>query len=312
MNLRFYVICTAALLASGISVLPVLGVPFLTDSSHTATVHGVTYAWDTLEPINDTVVEVNSTPPQSIVAKDGVYSFELASGDYAITARYYQNNSLTYSKETTFKVEDEGNYVLDLLLYPVLENAVVGTIAVETNIPNGEDPPGKSQTGTAANYAPIAVTLFLLLGGSYKLSRRHRKTNKNRLKEERFDISGFMVKILSKIAGSGTGSGTKPEFGHGGAVSIKESVIGPADNSKVETSEIKVVDKKKLPLPPDLHEVLDIIRGHKGKITQKDLRSRLGYSEVKVSLMLSELENRGLIKKFRNGRENIVILTDED
>ena len=115
--------------------------------------------------------------------------------------------------------------------------------------------------------------------------------------------SGLLVKVLGKS----TGSGVKPQFGNiGEAVSVTEPIIEPAENSEIETAALK-----KLPLSTDLREVLDVIRGHRGRITQKDLRSRLEYSEVKVSLMLSELEKRGLIKKFKNGRENIVVLIDE-
>ena len=68
---------------------------------------------------------------------------------------------------------------------------------------------------------------------------------------------------------------------------------------------------RKLPLSEDQLEILDVIRSRRGKISQKDLRRRLEYSEVKVSLLLSELEKRGLIKKLKHGRENIVVLTDE-
>lgn len=110
MNLRFYILCTAAF-ALGVTALLTLGVPFLTDSNITATIHGATYAWDTLEPLNDTVININSNPPQSIVAKNGVYSFELGPGNYVTTASYYRNNTLVYSKQTTLKIEDEGNYV---------------------------------------------------------------------------------------------------------------------------------------------------------------------------------------------------------
>ena len=304
MNLRFYIICTAILLALGVPALLTLGVPFLADSNITATVHGATYAWDTLEPLNDTVININSNPPQSIVAKNGTYSFELVPGDYTITARYYQNNTLTYSKEATLKIEGEGNYVFDLLLYPVSENPVTETIADKTNNLNSVNPTEQTRTDSSTiRYLPIALTLFLLLGGGYKLSRKHKKMEKNRFQEGKFNIPGLLVKVLGKSIGSGV----RPEFGNiGEAVSVTEPIIEPADNSEIETAALK-----KLPLSTDLREVLDIIRGHKGRITQKDLRSRLKYSEVKVSLLLSELEKRGLIKKFKNGRENIVILIDE-
>jgi uncharacterized membrane protein len=81
----------------------------------------------------------------------------------------------------------------------------------------------------------------------------------------------------------------------------------PAKNPEFVTPD----PKKKLLLPADLQEVLAIIRGQGDRITRKDLRSRLKYSEGKVSLMLADLERRELIEKFKKGRENIVILKSE-
>lgn len=147
MKLRSYIIlCTSALLALGVSALPVSGVPFLADSNVTATIHGATYAWDTLEPLNDTVININSNPPQSIVAKNGTYSFELGSGDYIITARYYRNGTVIYSKQATLKIEDEGNYVFDLLLYPVSENPVTGTVEDKSGYDNDVSPIEEAKT----------------------------------------------------------------------------------------------------------------------------------------------------------------------
>ncbi|AKB78245.1 hypothetical protein MSHOH_1762 [Methanosarcina horonobensis HB-1 = JCM 15518] len=231
-------------------------------------------------------------------------------GDYVITASYYQNNTLAYSKEITLRIEDEGDYVFDLLLYPVPENGVTGIISTRINDPNGINPP--EQTGTDslnASYLSIALMLFLILGGVYKFSRKDQKTKKNRAQEGKSNMSGLLVKVLGKS----TDSGIKSASGnYGKAVFLTEPVIEPGDNYDGDNSYINTAALNKQPVSPDLHEVLDIIRGHKGRITQKDLRSRLSYSEVKVSLMLSELEKRGLIKKFRNGRENIVVLVYED
>jgi uncharacterized membrane protein len=305
MNLRFYILCTAAF-ALGVPVILTVGVPFLANSNTTATIHGATYAWDTLEPLNDTVIDINSNPPQSIVAKNGVYSFELGSGDYIITANYYRNNTLVYSKQTTLKIEEEGNYVFDLLLYPVSGNRTVEAIRDKTNNINSANHVEKSRVDSSTiSYLGIILVLFLLLGGSYKLSRKHKKTSKKRYQERKFDKSGF----ISKVAGKSLGSGIKSEFqSNGEAVSITEPIIEHVDSySKIETATLQ-----NLPLSNDLHEILDIIRGHRGKITQKELRSRLGYSEVKVSLLLTELEKRGLINKFKHGRENIVSLTDKE
>ena len=61
-------------------------------------------------------------------------------------------------------------------------------------------------------------------------------------------------------------------------------------------------------LPQDLQQVVDIIKANGGRITQRDLRSKISYSEAKVSLMVSDLENRGIIEKFKKGRGNIIVL----
>jgi uncharacterized membrane protein len=61
-------------------------------------------------------------------------------------------------------------------------------------------------------------------------------------------------------------------------------------------------------LPEDLRNVLEIIRKEGGRITQKELRKKLGYSEAKMSLIVADLERRGLIEKVKKGRGNIIFL----
>jgi uncharacterized membrane protein len=302
MNLRFYVICSAVLLVMGVLISLTSGLPFLADSNITATIHGATYAGDTLEPLTDTVININSNPPQSIVAKNGTYSFELAPGDYVITARSYRNNTLIYSKETTLKITDNGIYVLDLLLYPTSKNQE----EIAARINNLDSMGSTEQTGANSSnikYLPVAFMLFLLLGGGYKFTRTYKKTRKNNLREGKIIMPGILEKVLKRSTGFGAGL----DFRTVGEYTSTGSVVETVENSVIDL-EIQ----KKLPISAELLEILDIIRGHKGRITQKDLRSRLEHSEVKVSLLLSELEKRGKIKKFKNGRENIVVLLDEE
>ncbi|KCZ73312.1 putative membrane-associated protein/domain [Candidatus Methanoperedens nitroreducens] len=64
-------------------------------------------------------------------------------------------------------------------------------------------------------------------------------------------------------------------------------------------------------LPEDLHGLYDIILGMGGRTTQKELRKKMAYSEAKVSLMLDDLEERGLIKKIKKGRSNIIITQNQ-
>jgi len=56
--------------------------------------------------------------------------------------------------------------------------------------------------------------------------------------------------------------------------------------------------------------VLSIIRDRGGRVTQKDLRLRLNCSEAKASLMITDLEDRGLVRKMKKGRGNVIILTE--
>lgn len=424
MNLRLFIICIAAVLA--------LVGPALADS--TATIHGAVYGWDTFEPLENAVVEVNSTPSQSMVAKYGMYSFDLVPGDYTITAKYYQNSTLIYSAEETVKIKDEGKYVLDLLLLPVYSdelmdssgvngfsrntsestensssdniNPVTDTAAGQiTN--SGKD--NSSNAGTAGgadllsiNYLLTALLLFLLLVAGYRLARKDKKSEEKK-PEERGRITGkghttgnlsepgkvseLLVKTPDKTAEPSHKSSEKrveaenlsPELKQDSqaqeyqmkpseSILAAEQVAGPvkepvkppvkeslpeipekkAQTEPAEINEESSVDetrsarsepqeekqeipfeestdkpaespgierpasRKKFPLPADLQEVMDIIRGQGGRITQKDLRSRLKYSEGKVSLMLADLERRELIEKFKRGRGNVVILRDEE
>ncbi len=63
-------------------------------------------------------------------------------------------------------------------------------------------------------------------------------------------------------------------------------------------------------LPDDLKEILEIIRRHDGRITQKELRKITGFSEAKMSLMIADLERRGLVERVKKGRGNIIFLKE--
>ncbi|MBN2488728.1 MAG: hypothetical protein JXA98_06845, partial [Methanosarcinaceae archaeon] len=114
-------------------------------ANDTAILHGIVYEWNTFDPLDNAVVEVNSTPLQSIVAKYGVYSFELLPGDYLIKASYYQDSELTHSTEETVQITGEGNYVLDLLLLPAYpEELSYPENQVGNDIVGGNGTPEKS------------------------------------------------------------------------------------------------------------------------------------------------------------------------
>ncbi len=58
-------------------------------------------------------------------------------------------------------------------------------------------------------------------------------------------------------------------------------------------------------------DVLEIIRRKGGSCPQKDLYTELDFSQAKVSIVLNNLEERGLVRRFRDGRENMVHIIEE-
>ncbi len=52
--------------------------------------------------------------------------------------------------------------------------------------------------------------------------------------------------------------------------------------------------------------ILETLQVKGGSSSQKQLYTELDISESKLSLLLSGLEEKGLVKRFRKGRENIV------
>jgi uncharacterized membrane protein len=58
----------------------------------------------------------------------------------------------------------------------------------------------------------------------------------------------------------------------------------------------------------DLQNLIGIIRKEGGRATQKDIRNQIPLSEAKISLMIAELEHKGVVEKIKKGRGNIIIL----
>ena len=57
-----------------------------------------------------------------------------------------------------------------------------------------------------------------------------------------------------------------------------------------------------------LNQVIEIIKKEGNRATQKDIRKQIPLSEAKISLMIAELEHKGIIEKIKKGRGNIIIL----
>ena len=49
-----------------------------------------------------------------------------------------------------------------------------------------------------------------------------------------------------------------------------------------------------------------------GRATQKAKRKEIQLSEAKISLMIEELEHKGIVEKIKKGRGNIIILKKDN
>ncbi|NQV08677.1 hypothetical protein HQ529_02360 [Candidatus Woesearchaeota archaeon] len=105
-------------------VLYLFFVLLLVESALGATIKGNLFD-ASLQPLNNVVVEVNSTPTQRVIVKEESFLFSLPIGTYKITATYETSSGILYAEEV-LSVQDEGRYNLDMFLTPVSEEHGMG------------------------------------------------------------------------------------------------------------------------------------------------------------------------------------------
>lgn len=227
-------------------ILIALFIGMLAPIASAATVHGSVYDLF-LEELDKAVITIDTEPQQTAVSKNGEYSFELPPGDYIINAIYYGLDA-TYESEEKIKIKKEGNFKIDLILTPLLDQEIIdGDTSEFEELDNGFTLEEKSNGNVGLIITIIAIILIILY---FHFSKSH---------------------------------------------FIKE----------VDESELKSENEE------ELEKVLKFIKELGGRATQKDIRKKFPSSEAKISLMITELESKGLVKKIKKGRGNIVILTKE-
>lgn len=221
------------------------------DLANAATIHGTVYDLS-LKKLNNVRVEVNTSPKQFMIAQNGSYSFNVPYGAYTLKAQLMQRNNLIASSEENITIRQDGNYVLDIILFPNIEEGVENIdIDVGSDITKADD------DGVGSIFIIIAIlfSLFAVLGLFYLI-----KNKKQAWARKKKEESGL----------------TREEM------------------------KSEQVD--------DLSQMLKIIKHDGGRTTQKGIRKQIPLSEAKISLMIAELEHRGVIEKIKKGRGNIIIL----
>jgi uncharacterized membrane protein len=257
------------------------------DIAVAATLHGSIYDIE-LNELNNVVVEVDSEPNQRYVSKDGMYSFELNPGEYTITARYSPDDLHEYSTEDNVSIEDDGDFVYDLFLFPGFD-AEDEALLDEPDLISPEDTNidvnGQVHALTAAIIAIVFIIVLLVL---YFIIGYFRNKGEKEELEEVDKATGRAREALKEELDDASLRKLKDKSGHkkGGHKMGAHQDVADAD----------------------LQKVIEIIRKEGGRTTQKELRKQIPLSEAKISLMISELEHKRIVQKVKKGRGNIIIL----
>ena len=205
-----------------------------------ATVHGNIYDLS-LNKVSGAKLMVNTTPNQNLISKDGSYTFNIPNGFYTIKAEFHDNGNIEFEKKN-ITINQEGNYVIDFILFPSFEEEEDISQNLEIAFPETEE----------NNFVSLLVVILIF-------------------------ILGIVVFFIFK--------GKKEKEGKSG------------DETNKEDDEDK-----------DINDIIDIIKKEGGRTTQKEIRKHFPLSEAKISLMIAELEHKGIIQKIKKGRGNIILL----
>jgi len=99
-----------------------------------ATIHGTVYDFG-LNKVSDAIVEIDTSPRQLVVAKNGSYSFDVPPGSYTLKAIHEKSDSEIVENISALS---EGRYILDLILFPSLESEEA-LLEEELDVPLVED-----------------------------------------------------------------------------------------------------------------------------------------------------------------------------
>ena len=104
---------------------------FLISSVNAVIIYGTFYDLS-LNKVNNARVEMNTSPRQFFIAQNGTYSFNVPNGAYTIKAQLMQKNTVIASVQENITIKQDGNYILDLILFPDIEEGVE-EIEIELN-----------------------------------------------------------------------------------------------------------------------------------------------------------------------------------
>lgn len=287
----------ASILFNKISLFILISI-FLANFSNAAIISGSIYDLS-LQKESDAIIEINTVPKQLLVSKDGDYAFNVKPGNYTLYSYTLYSYNITSEAIELLVISDDGNYTLDIILE---EKSIYSTddMIFNNDALNDDFNVSLNDINNSIDTSNNTLSLSLLLGllilvmliivGIYMFL---------------YSRLGKLTSINSKLDKNSLKSSFKK---------ISESQYDLVKNKKSETENNKGSENDNTHHNTDsLDEygllVLNIIKKNT-RITQKDLRNQIPLSEAKISLIISDLEDKGMIRKIKKGRGNILIFKD--
>ncbi|MBI4441409.1 hypothetical protein HY639_04530 [Candidatus Woesearchaeota archaeon] len=258
----------------------VIGILFLLSSAaivEAGMIRGTVYDLS-MDRASDVTIDISTTPRQRYISKDGTYSFKVIPGNYTLRAQQYKNEEVVSLAAENITVDGNNDYHFDMILFPTIETQddLLGDSIFDIEKITLEQEPTPWWPWLLGG-----VLLVSIIGGAYiVVTARTKKTG------DAMVASTAVMRELDKLTLEKT---------------LQQE---PQKENPPELGEQKQEQKD------ELQEIIDYIKAADGRMTQKDLRKKFPSSEAKISLMLAELEHRGLIEKIKKGRGNIIILRE--
>ena len=239
-----------------------------------AELKGAAFEWYSLEPLSNVIIDVNSVPMQRVISTGSGYSFELQPGHYTLRAEYYENAELLYETDEVVYITGDGVFNLDLIMLPVLSDPDEFDEEFDVNA----DVFGGLGDDAEADFTLILLGIIAIV----------------------IVIGVVLIFFRRKKAGAGS----EPVLASDGEAGVQETETGAVQESAEPAESEETLDMY-------AQEVLDVLQRSGNRLTQKELRDRVsGIGEAKISLILTELEAAGKIKKIKKGRGNIIIFKE--
>ena len=241
-----------------------------------ATLFGKIFDYN-LRLASNSIIKINTFPEQQVVAVNGAYSFTVPEGEYIITAYLKDNQGLiTHYLEHPISVAGSGSYVHDIILFP---RYMFGDLELEDEIEKEFDEyefNNNNQQDNVLIQRPLNIPLIVLFLAFICVA---------------LIISFVKIRkgVVNRKSGNDSDKGNDLD-NQGIKKSLKKENLIPL---------VQETDN-------ELNKMLCFIKKEK-RTTQKELRKMFPFSEAKISLMISDLESQGKIRKIKRGRGNIII-----